>query len=162
MSRKLSQRDPAAAYQREAVADRRFPLGSHCACGERRQKAFVSNDPVVCAACDRESQGKSNMDTHHVAGESNSPITVLVPVNDHRAELSVAQYDWPKATLENLNGSPLLARAASVRGFADTTFYLINTLLLPNPDFDERLDAFLTEKLGAGWSIELDSWRPKR
>jgi hypothetical protein len=53
------------------------------------------------------------MDAHHVAGKANSPITVPVPVNDHRACLSVAQADWPKSTLMNAHGSPLLAAAAS-------------------------------------------------
>jgi hypothetical protein len=65
------------------------------------------------------------MDAHHVAGKANSPVTVPVPVNDHRACLSVAQADWPKSTLMNVHGSPLLAAAACVRGFVDMVFYLI-------------------------------------
>jgi hypothetical protein len=51
-----------------------------------------------------------------------------VPVNDHRAELSAAQYDWPKDTLQNPDGCPLLSAAAHIRGFADTILYLTNQL----------------------------------
>ena len=71
-----------------------------------------------------------------------------MPVNDHRAELSVAQHDWPKQTLQNPDGSPLLRGAACVRGFIDQFFYLIKKLLLWIPEMLEALDAFLAEKLG--------------
>jgi hypothetical protein len=157
MPTRLPQRDPGAAYQRRVAATRRFPTGSSCACGELRPEAFVSNsNPVICAACDRARKGKKTMDKHHVAGRANSPITILVPVNDHRAELSPAQYDWPKATLENATGSPLLARAARVRGFVDTNSYLVETLLLPHAEFCELLDSMLTEKLGPEWWVNTD------
>lgn len=104
------------------------------------------------------------MDKHHVAGVANSPITIKVPVNDHRAELSPAQFDWPKAALENGTGSPLLARAACVRGFADTNAYLVEKLLLPHAEFCELLDSMLTEKLGPEWWVNTDlaKWSPKR
>lgn len=60
------------------------------------------------------------MDDHHVFGKANDPTTIVtVPANDHRAELSVAQQDWPKKTPENPDGSPLLAAAARIRGFVD-------------------------------------------
>lgn len=71
---------------------------------------------MICAKCDRIKNGKSPYDKHHVAGKNNSPVTVTVPVNDHRAEFSVMQQDWPKKTLENKKDSPLLAVAASIRG----------------------------------------------
>ena len=95
-------------------------------------------------------------DDHHPAGRANSPITIPVPVNDHRAELSPAQYDWPKSTLENPTGSPLLARAACIRGFVDTNFYLVEKLLLPHAEFCELMEGFLTEKYGPDWSLGLE------
>lgn len=151
MLKGLRQRDPGAAYQRKIAAERRYPPGSRCACGETRPEAFVSNDPVTCAACDRAARGKSALDSHHPAGKSNSPITVPIPINDHRAELSAAQYDWPKTTLENKNGSPLLAHAACVRGYIDTNQYLVENLLRRNPEFWEFLDQLLAEKFGPEW-----------
>jgi hypothetical protein len=66
---------------------------------------------------------------------------VPIPVNDHRAVLSEAQYEWPKATLENPNASPLLAAAASIRGYVDLTHYFADKLLLPNAERLEALDA---------------------
>lgn len=160
----MPQRDPGAAHQRKVAAERRFPPGSRCACGEIRPEAFVPNSsPVICAACDRIRKGKTTMDNHHPAGKANSPTTIATPVNDHRAELSSAQYDWPRTTLENPAGSPLLARAACVRGFADTNAYLVERLLLPHAEFCELLDSMLTEKLGPEWwkNTDLEKWSPK-
>jgi hypothetical protein len=156
MLKGLPQRNPGAAYQRKVAAERRFPPGSRCACGETRPESFVSKNPVVCAACDRVARGQTTLDDHHSAGESNSPITVPIPVNDHRAELSPAQYDWPKATLENRNGSPLLARAACIRGYIDTNSYLVEKLLRPNAEFCELMDQILTQEFGPEW------WRDPR
>lgn len=103
------------------------------------------------------------MDNHHPAGEANDPTTIPVPVNDHRAELNVAQYDWPAETLKNPDRSPLLARAASIRGYADTNVYLIEKHLLPGAECCELLDAFLTEKFGSKWwkKTELKRFVPK-
>jgi len=91
------------------------------------------------------------MDKHHVAGNANSKVTIPVPANDHRAELTEAQYDWPKRTLENPDGSPLLAMAASIRGYVDTVGYLNEKLLTQNPELLELLDAILVEKFGPKW-----------
>ena len=42
-----------------------------------------------------------------VWSERNSDAVVTVPINDHRAVLNVAQYEWPPRTLENPDRSPL-------------------------------------------------------
>lgn len=104
------------------------------------------------------------MDDHHISGKANSPVTIPVPVNDHRAKLSVDQYDWPKQTLENPSGSPLLVHAACNRGFGDTNVYLIERLVLPSAEMLELLDAYLVNKLGPEWWIgtELERFKPKR
>lgn len=165
MRRRLPIRDPIAAYQREAVAERRVGEDTQCICGESRAEALISgSDPVICAACDRKKRGKSTRDDHHVAGKSNSSVTIPVPVNDHRAELSPAQYDWPTETLENPNRNPVLAAAASTRGFADTNAYLTQNLLYPNAEFFEALNLFLEEKLGPKWWIgtRMEKYAPKR
>jgi len=164
MPRKIPQRDPGAAYQRKAAAARRLPVGSRCECGETRPEALIpGTNPLICAECDRIKREKSISDNHHVAGRANSPVTIPVLANDHRAELSTSQYDWPKKTLQNPNRSPLLSLAASSRGFVDTNAYLAEKLLLPQAEAFEYLDALLTEKFGPEWwkKTELDQFRPR-
>jgi len=158
-------RDPIRAFQRDATAARRFPENAQCACGESRPEALIArSDPVICAACDRKKKGKTPSDKHHPAGDANSPVTVPIPVNDHRAELSPAQYDWPHQTLRNPNGSPLLAAAASIRGYSDTNSYQVRTLLLTNPEMLEELDSLLTKERGPEWWVgtSLEKYVPKR
>ncbi len=156
MPRKLPLRDPSAAYQRVVTAARRVGAGSQCACGENRPEALIAGSkPIMCAACSRKKQGRRTSDDHHVAGRANSPITVSVPVNDHRAVLSVAQKDWPKETLENSDGSPLLAGAARIRGFVDTVRYLLEELCRIAVMIEE-LHEYLVKHLGSRWWVR--SW----
>ncbi len=163
MPKRLPQRDPVAAYHRKAVAQRRIGLGTQCACGESRPEALIAgSNPTVCAACDRERQGEAALDDHHFAGKANSPDTIPVPVNDHRAELSEAQRNWPVETLRNPTGSPFLAAAAKMRGLIDTVSYLLRNLLWV-AEMLEALDAFLVKKLGPRWWIntDLERFAPK-
>ena len=152
MKRKTPSRDPEAAHVRRTVEKRRIGR-KRCGCGETRPEALiVGSKPMICAACQRKREGKSTEDQHHPAGIANGPLTTIpVPVNDHRAELSTAQQDWPKETRENLRGSPLLAISGCVRGLMDTFFYLINRMLGWIPELLERLDALLTKLFGARW-----------
>lgn len=164
MGKRHTKADPSAAYVRRAIAARR--VGERqCACGESRPEALISErDPIICHECWRTQEGKSVNDDHHPASENNDPLTVSIPVNDHRAELNVAQYDWPKPTLENADASPLLARAACIRGYIDTNEYLVQKLLLPGAEVFELLDTLLTEKFGEKWwmNSEFERFVPKR
>jgi hypothetical protein len=156
--------DPIRAYARKTTAARQVGEGNKCTCGEDRPEALVpGSNPTECYRCERIRLGKAPKDQHHVAGKANNPTVISVPVNDHRAELSPAQYDWPKATLENRDGSPLLARAAGIRGFVDTEIYLIKALLLPNAEMLEILDEDLKNKLGPKWweNTRLAQFAPK-
>ena len=103
-------------------------------------------------------------DDHHFAAKANSPVTIPAPVNDHRAELNVAQYDWPKQTRENPDGSPLLAAAACIRGFIDTVLYLIEKGLHWIADMLEKADAFLTQTHGKKWwtGTEIEKFAPRQ
>jgi hypothetical protein len=153
MNTNLPPRDPIAAYQRKAVAERRIGKNKRCACGESRPEALITGTkPIICAACQRQKRGIAIMDNHHVAGRANSPVTISVPVNDHRAELNTLQYDWPKLTRENPHGSPLLKMAACVRGFIDTIIHLVEKLLGWIPKTLELLDAVLTSLFGQWWT----------
>jgi hypothetical protein len=163
--KKPSQNDPISAYQRKATATRRVGSGAQCTyCPEVRPEALIAkSDPLICAECKRRQEGKTIMDHHHVAMRANSPTTIPVPINDHRAVLSVAQYEWPKKTRENPEGSPLIAAAGCIRGVMDYIFYLIEKFLYWSAGMLEELDAYLIERLGPQWWIEtpLNRFAPK-
>lgn len=162
MNNKLPQNDPIAVHQRKSTAARRVGTDKQCACGEKRPEALIAGThPIVCASCKRKQEGKTTMDKHHVFGRANDPTTIEIPVNDHRAVLSVAQQDWLKQTLENPHGSPLLRAAGCIRGFVDTVLHLIEKGLLWIAHMLEHLDAFLVKKLGAYWWVgtELEKFK---
>jgi len=152
MRKKEQPGDRIRRYQRKAAAARRIGQNKKCACGESRPEALVpGSQPIKCAACVRRRRGQTAEDNHHPAGRANNPTTIRVPVNDHRAELNPAQYDWPRETLENPDRSPLLAAAACTRGYVDTNGFLTEKLLFPNAKVTELLNAFLIEKFGQRW-----------
>jgi hypothetical protein len=149
---KLPSRDPSAVHVRKAISARRVGVGARCGCGESRPEALIRKDnQVICMECNRKKKGMKTTDKHHVAGAANSPVTITLPANDHVAELTTAQHDWPKSTLENPDGSPLLAAAAYVRGFIDTILHLVEKGLHWIADMLEKADACLKEKLGPQW-----------
>lgn len=153
MPRKTIPRDPIAAYQRKTIATRRIGPNAKCACGEVRPLALIAGSrPVLCIEGNKQRRGISIMEKHHIAGRNNSPETLSIPANDH-AELSEDQRDWPKETLENRDGSPLLKAAACMRGFIDLIRRLIDRLVGWVPELLETLDDFLYEKLGPKWWI---------
>lgn len=165
MRRKVPKRDPAGAHRRKTVAARRIGRNAACSCSESRPEALIpGSNPIICAACQRAAAGKTGEDDHHSAGKANSPTTIRVPVNDHRARLSVAQADWPRATLGNRDGSPLLAAAACIRGFSDTVLYLIEETLLWIATLLETVDAFQVKRLGPRWWLktEIEQFAPKK
>lgn len=163
MRHKLPQCDPVRTHARKATAERRVGTGAHCACGESRPEALITgSDPIICAECNRTMRGQSTLDEHHVAGKANSPVTVPVPVNDHRAVLTSAQNDWPKGVLDNPEGSPLIAAAAYIRGFVDTLNYLVRQLLWV-AELLEMADSYISQKLGSKWwrHTPLERFAPK-
>lgn len=165
MTTKIPAQDPRAAHRREGIAERRVGEGNRCACGEDRPEALIpGSDPLTCFECDRKTNRKTTTDAHHIAGAANNRgATIIVPVNDHRAELSVAQQDWPRKTLQNPDRSPLLSAAAHIRGFIDTIVYLITKFLLWIAGMLELLDTTLEKKLGQKWwkHTKLKSFEPE-
>jgi hypothetical protein len=152
MPRRTHQGDPIAAQARRAGAQRRVGIDAKCECGEDRPEALIRKESdIACAACTRKRKGKTAVDNHHVAGKANSPVAIPIPVNDHRARLSVDQYDWPKKTLENVDRSPLLAAAACIRGFINTVIYLADKVLSWIAEMLELLDEHLIECWGSQW-----------
>ena len=150
--------DSANGSARRSIAARRVGIGNRCACGENRPLALIpGTNPIICAECKRKAEGRTVCDLHHVAGKSNHHLTIPIPVNDHRAILSEAQYDWPKTTLENRDRSPFLAIAGCIRGLIDVIRYLLDELLAWVPQYLEELDAFLVARLGSRWWSDTDS-----
>ena len=164
MTIKLKPRDPEASHARNAIAKRRKGVDAKCKCGEKRAQALIrEKNRAICHKCKRKEKRITTRDNHHFAMKANSPITVAIPVNDHRAELNVAQHDWPKQTRENRDGSPLLAAAGCIRGFIDTILYLIEKGLHWIANMLETADAHLARKLGPRWweNTELAQFAPK-
>jgi hypothetical protein len=164
MRKKIIARDPIADFQREETAARRVGKGQKCKCGESRPQALlVKSKHVICAECKRKKSGQSTFDEHHFAGKANDSITVPIPVNDHRSVLSVVQHDWPRETLENRGGSPLLASAAKIRGSADMILYLVEKTIRV-AEMNEILHSFLEKKLGPKWWVktEIEQFEPDR
>lgn len=154
MNKKLPQNDPIGAYQRKTTAARRVGENAKCACGEARPEALIAGSkPMICAECKRKQKGKTTMDDHHFGRRANNPLTVPVPVNDHSADLTVAQQDWPKETRDNPDGSPLLAAAACIRGFVDWVVYLMQKGVLWVAELLEALNKYLVDKSGPTWWV---------
>lgn len=152
MESQIPPQNPRAAHRRKTIATRRVGVGNRCACGEDRPEALIAgSNSLTCAACDRRNKNKTTRDDHHIAGQANNAMTIAIPVNDHRAELSTAQYGWPPKTLQNPEGSPLLSAAAHIRGYADVMLYLIKEFLLWIARMLELLDTILEQKLGQEW-----------
>lgn len=101
------------------------------------------------------------MESHHIAGEANSPIRVEVPITDHR-KLSDAQYEWPPGVGSNTDGSPLLAAAGFLSGAADFIEILIVNGIRQIAEFLRRLDAWLRGHAGTQWwkGTDFDGWQP--
>jgi hypothetical protein len=72
--------------------------------------------------------------------------------------------DWPKATLINAQGSPLLAGAACVRGLIDNILYLVEQGLLWIAEMLETLDELLLKELGPRWwrETDIEQFAPKK
>jgi hypothetical protein len=165
MSIELPQNDPSGTYRRKVTAARRTGRNRKCACGENRPRAIVpKSSPAICYKCQREGRGHAITDEHHFAGEANHSLTIPVWVNDHRADLSVAQYDWPKKTQENPHGCPLLAAAGCIRGFVDTVVYLIKKGVLWVAQFLESMHDWIVEQFGPKWWVgtPIEQFVPKR
>lgn len=154
--------DPIKTGVRKAKAQRRVGQGASCTqCPEKRAEMLVrSSRPKLCLKCYALKKGKKTTETHHIAGKANSPITVEIPVKDHRT-LSEAQYEWPPETLQNSDGSPLLALAGSLHGVADFVGELIVALIHYLAETAEKIDAWLREKHGMWWKDgPFDGWQP--
>jgi hypothetical protein len=154
--------DPIKAGVRQAKRDRNVGAGAACVdcCDDRAEMLVRRSRPKRCLKCYAVKKGKKPTESHHIAGEANSPIQVEIPITDHR-KLSDAQYEWPPKTAQNPDGSPLLALSASLRGVADFIGELVTALIVYLAETAEKIDAWLCEKHGLWWKDgPFDGWQP--
>jgi hypothetical protein len=131
-------------YRQLGTREPRCPIND---CAETHPFALTGCSPeVVCYehALDRWTEDQ------HWFGQHNDPLTSGIPANDHRI-LSELQGRWPKDTLRNPDGSPLLRAAAGLRSWLDVMRLLIERVVGWIPPFLEQLDAWLRDRIGPRW-----------
>jgi hypothetical protein len=133
----------------------RHPVCSHPGCTESDPFALTGVDPhVLCREHDAYRLGRSWIEQHHPAGHNNDPQTLPIPANDHGVA-SENQALWPRETLRNPDGSPLLKAAAALRGWLEILRLAVERTVGWIPAFLEQLDAWLREQHGNGWWSDL-------
>lgn len=145
--------DPIGAWLRDTRAQRRVGRKA-CPCGEARPYAIISwRSRPICFRCERLAQGREPYEDDHPFGRHSGGLTIRIPINDHRAILSVAQYQWPPETLQNPEGDPFLASAARYRGLFNIISYILADCVKEAERF-ERLSAAMRERYGPRWWLE--------
>jgi hypothetical protein len=142
----------------ERVEERLRQLGTRaprCAvegCCEVDPFALSGTHPrLICDEHRADAATRSWVEGHHAKGRQNDPGDLIdVPANDH-ACLSELQRQWPRETLRNPDGSPLLRAAAALRGWLDVLRLIIERTVGWIPDLLEALDVWLQEANGARW-----------
>jgi hypothetical protein len=130
---------------------RRGRLGKRAKCKKCAETdPLALSGPKECYECGRIAAGKSPFEAHHFAGRNNDRFTVNIPGNDHRI-LNDYQVDWPRQTLRNPDGSPVLKAAGAIRAWLDVLKLIIKRILGWLPEFLERLNEYLCRKLGSNW-----------
>ena len=147
-------------WERDEHADRleeklaalgtRTPRCAWEGCDETCPFMFTGVHPVIrCYEHEQIRLERPWLEDHHLAGKKNDPRTVQVPGNEHRL-LSELQYRWPRETLRNPDGSPLLRAAAMIRGW-ENVLYVVMTVIAWVPLYLEQLDVWLRKEVGPRW-----------
>jgi hypothetical protein len=133
----------------------REPSCSATGCDETDPLAlYLVSGSLLCYEHLAERHGRGWTEAHHWAGRRNDEQTDAIPANDHRV-LSELQTSWPRETLRNADGSPLLQAAAAIRGWLDLLTLLIARVAGWVPPFLEWLDVALRASIGERWWDEL-------
>ncbi len=125
----------------------RSPRCSVGGCLESDPFALTGAEPkIICQEHLADQLRSSWTQDHHYSGQANSPEKGPIPANDHAVE-NAMQSLWPRDTLRNSEGSPLLRAAAATRGWLDI-LRLVSERTLPwIPAALESLDALLKDRL---------------
>ena len=105
----------------------------------------------------RQAHRQAGTEQHHPAGQHNLPVTVPIPINEHRI-LSDRQRDWPNETLKNPDKNPVLKAAGALRGWIDALTLIIERCIGWIPAMLEDLNEWLTTRIGPRWWEEW-GWR---
>jgi hypothetical protein len=121
-------------------------------CDETDPAALTGTFPnITCYEHLAERQGRSWTEGDHLAGQHNCPTEIVeLPGNDHRAK-SDLMTEWPDRTIRNPDQSPLIRAAATIRGWLEVLRIIIMRAVGWIPPFLERLDAWLTSRVGVTW-----------
>jgi hypothetical protein len=142
--------------ERLAQLGTRTPRCSTTGCMETSPFRLTGKHPdLVCDEHRADGAGHSWVEGHHVQGAANDPDDVIpAPANDH-IELSEFQRFWPRETLRNPDGSPLLRAAAALRGWLDVLRLMLERTVGWIPGLLEQIDAWLRKRIGPRWWDEL-------
>jgi hypothetical protein len=144
--------DEGRDRRREARLRQLGTLNPRCAeCGEAEPFALTGRYPNIrCYECQARTRGHPWVEQQHPQGQANGPATVPIPGNDHRV-VDDRKHDWPRETLRNPDGSPLLRAAAALRGWLNTLELIVERTVGWIPAFLETLDRWLTQQYGPQW-----------
>ncbi len=150
--------------ERFAALGTRTPRCSHPGCGETDPFALSGAHPhILCAEHRADRDGRSWTEAHHWQGQANDPADVTaIPANDHAVLSNKHQPQWPRETLRNPGGSPLLQAAAALRGWLDALRLILERTVGWIPTLLELLDAYLGEVLGLRWGEGFWTWLRRR
>jgi hypothetical protein len=145
----------------ERIEERLAQLGTRSprcrveGCDETCPLALTGVEPeILCYEHASILAGRPWLEEHHPPGQHNDQFTVPTPGNEHRVA-SELQSLWPRETLRNPDGSPLLRAAAALRGWLNLLWLVMTRTVGWIPAFLEELDAYLRERLGERWWTEL-------
>ena len=135
------------------------PRCSFPGCGENDPLALTgAHADMACHEHLADELHNSWTQDHHFSGHANSPQKGPLPANDHAVE-NAMQSLWPRETLRNPEGSPLLRAAAAIRGWLDILRLMIERTVQWIPAALESLDALLSDRHGPRWWDQL-GWKP--
>lgn len=145
-----------AERRREAAYERLGTRTPKCRyCPETDPVVLTGAAPnIVCYQCQAVQAGKPPTEEHHLGGQHNHPFIVPIPANDHR-RLNDMQNDWPRDTLTNPDGSPLIGIVGLLRGAIDVLLLIIKGILVRLPATLEDLNQKLTTYIGPAWWITI-------
>jgi hypothetical protein len=154
-------RDEERLEARLALLGTRSPRCSAPGCLERDPFALTGVHPrLMCAEHRNELEGRTWLEKSHTPGRRNDPTDdVPIPANDHSILSHKYQPSWPRETLRNPDGSPLLRAAAALRGWMDVLRLILERTCGWVPSFLERLDSWLRERVGDRWWVDFQTWR---
>jgi hypothetical protein len=128
------------------------PRCAYLGCPETDPLALIGTYPsIYCYEHDALLKRLPWLEAHHASAKANDPMTVQTPGNDHRVLSELQNASWPRETLRNPDGSPLLRAAAAIRGWLDLLYVVMTRTVSWVPAFLEGLDAWLRERIGSMW-----------